>query len=118
MNSTKNNLESIEVRDTVNLTLERSTKRYYPNYMVVHNMTKDELYTLADAVRGSDVFVIPVYTKSVDDFPDFSDYNYLTNSEYIVKPLYVGDNLELERLCIKNTVEMLYKEAEIFSSRG
>lgn len=106
----------MRINDVVHLTIEGDSLQSrlsrlpkYPNYMVVHDLDKDELYSLADSVRGSNVFVIPIYTKSVDEMIDFSDYNPVTHSEYIVRPFYVGDNKELEREIVKRSIDDLYK---------
>lgn len=106
----------MNINDVVHLTIEMDNMETrlnklpkYPNYMVVHDLSKDELYSLADSVRGSNVFVIPIYTKSVDEMVDFSDYSPITHSEYIVRPFYVGDNKELEREIVKRAIDDLYK---------
>lgn len=109
----------MKINDVAHLTIERDGMETilneipkYPNYMVVHDLSKDELYSLADSVRSSNVFVIPIYTKSVDEMIDFSDYNPITHSEYIVRPFYVGDNKELEREIVKRSIDDLYKGFE------
>ena len=79
--------------------------KYYPDYIVAHNNTIEGITTLLGDSIISRTFVIPIYTESVEDVPDFSK---LPESEYLITPFYAGDNPELVLGYIKRTVEMLY----------
>ena len=78
-----------------------------PSYVVCYDMGKDDLYDLVKALYESKAFIIPIYTKKVNDVPDFSDALELENNEYLITPFYAGSNSEVIKGYLTKTVDML-----------
>ena len=78
-----------------------------PSYVVCYDMGKDDLYDLMKVLFESKAFIIPVYTKKVNDVPDFSDALELENNEYLITPFYAGSNLEVVEGYLTKIVDVL-----------
>lgn len=100
----------LEINDVV--TIKIQARNYYPNYMVLHDLNKEDLYRIAESVSDFGVVVIPIYTRGVYEVVDFSDYNHIDFSGNIIRPFYVGDNKELEREVVSRTINMIYEQIE------
>lgn len=89
------------------VTIQVKIPKYFPDYIVVHNNSLDDIQTLLQDSIVSRTFVIPIYTGEVEDIPDFSS---LPESEYLVTPFYAGDNPELVLEYIQRTIQMFYDD--------
>ena len=85
--------------------MNTTVNNYYPNYLVVHDLSKDELYGLLDNTKG--IFIIPIYTKTVQNVPDFSN---APKSEYFITPFYSGGNKKIARRYVEKVLDMLYAD--------
>lgn len=95
-------------KEEITIVLKRPSK-WYPNYCVVPDISKDDLIQLMKSTKEYNMFIIPVYTKSIEELPDLSELYEKQGSEYVVQPMYVGANKELLLNYINKTVEWLYE---------
>lgn len=83
------------------------SRKHRFSYVVCYDMSKEDLYSVVKTLYPQGIFIISIYTKEIEDVPDFSDAHQLENNEYLIRPFYAGGNSEIIEGYLSKTVDMI-----------